>query len=147
MGVTASQIRQDFNCFGGFGQQGYGYNVENLYSEIGKILGLDSSINMIIVGAGNLGKALANYRTFASRGYVLVGIFDSDEAKIGQKINNVEIMDIDSLSQFTKNNKVDIAILTVPLDYVNEVAKKVVDANIKGLLNFSYTDLELTENV
>jgi len=94
MGITASQIRQDLNCFGGFGQQGYGYNVEHLYNEIGAILGLNNKYNSIIVGAGNMGQALANYRNFERRGYNLVGIFDINKNLIGKKINNIEIAKI-----------------------------------------------------
>ena len=112
MNVTASQIRQDFNNFGGFGQQGYGYNVEYLYTEIGKILGLDTIHPMIILGAGNLGQALANYGDFEKRGFRLVGIFDINPVLEGISVRGIEIRMINSLPEFIRENQVEIAILT-----------------------------------
>ncbi|HHW47559.1 MAG TPA: redox-sensing transcriptional repressor Rex [Clostridiaceae bacterium] len=147
MGITASQIRQDLNCFGGFGQQGYGYNVEYLYNEIGKILGVDKKFNTIIIGAGNMGQALANYGNFEKRGYHLVGIFDVNPKIIGKKIKNIEIMHIDKIEEFLKENKVDIAILTVPYEHTPEVADRVARLGIKGLWNFSPMDLKLPYDV
>ena len=108
MNVTASQIRQDFNYFGGFGQQGYGYNVEHLYNEIGDILGLNDGDTTVIVGAGNLGRALASHDTFEKRGFKLVGIFDNDINIIGTKINGIEVMSIDKLEEFLNSHRVDI---------------------------------------
>lgn len=143
MGITASQIRQDLNCFGGFGQQGYGYNVELLYKEIGKILGVNNKFYTIIIGAGNMGQALANYENFEKRGFELIGIFDVNPQLIGKKIRNVEIMHMDSLVDFVGNNKVDIAILTVPYKNIPEVAEKVATLGIKALWNFSAMDLKL----
>ncbi|MCX7773560.1 MAG: redox-sensing transcriptional repressor Rex [Clostridia bacterium] len=143
MGITASQIRQDLNCFGGFGQQGYGYNVESLYEEIGHILGTDKRFNCIIIGAGNMGNALANYENFKKRGFDLVGIFDVDPLKVGTKINQIPVYHMDELDAFATKQKVDIAMLTVPNKRINDVAKKVASLGIKGIWNFSPTDLRL----
>ncbi len=146
MNVTASQIRQDFNYFGGFGQQGYGYNVEYLYKEIGDILGLYDGDTTIIIGAGNLGKALANHNTFEKRGFKLVGIFDNNPEKVGNIINNIIVSDIADIKEFISNNRVDIAILTVPKTQVHDVADILSDCGIRGILNFSYTDLKTSNN-
>ena len=147
MGVTASQIRQDFNYFGGFGQQGYGYNVEYLHNEIGKILGLNEGDTIIIIGAGNMGRALATHSNFEKRGFRLVGVFDNNQDIIGSKINGVEVMNITDIEKFIKNNRVDIAILTTPKNAVHEIAEKLVECGIKGLLNFSYTELSVPDDV
>lgn len=141
MNVTASQIRQDFNYFGGFGQQGYGYNVEHLYSEIGEILGLNDGDTTVIVGAGNLGRAIASHDTFEKRGFKLVGIFDNDKNIIGTVINGIEVMSVDVLEDFLEKNRVDIGILTVPKAAVVETAERLVKCGVKGLMNFSYTEL------
>ena len=147
MNVTASQIRQDFNYFGGFGQQGYGYNVEYLYSEIGEILGLHDGDTTVIVGAGNLGRAIASHDTFEKRGFKLVGIFDNDENIIGTSINGIEVMSADTLEAFLEKNRVDIGILTVPKAAVMEMAERLVKCGVKGLMNFSYTELNFDKNV
>lgn len=147
MNVTASQIRQDFNYFGGFGQQGYGYNVEHLYNEIGDILGLHDGDTTVIIGAGNLGRAIANHNTFEKRGFKLVGIFDVDKNVIGKVINGVEVMDMSCLEKFMENNRVDIGILTLPKKAVNEAAERLVKSGVRGLLNFSYTELSFDKNV
>lgn len=147
MNVTASQIRQDFNYFGGFGQQGYGYNVEYLYHEIGDILGLNDGDTMIIVGAGNLGRALASHSNFEKRGFKLVGIFDNNANIIGKKLNGVLVQDINQLEEFMSDNRVDIAILTIPKSAVQEVAERLVKCGIKGMLNFSYAELRLPKEV
>ncbi len=147
MGVTASQIRQDLNCFGGFGQQGYGYNVEMLYHEIAAILGLDRGYKTIIVGAGNLGHALANHTNFEKRGFRLIGIFDSDPAITGRVIHGIAVRHSDELPAFVKTEKPDIAILTVPKTAVNQVANELVALGIKGLWNFSYAELQLPDGV
>ena len=143
MGITASQIRQDLNCFGGFGQQGYGYNVEFLFNEISKILGVDKRFSCVIIGAGNMGTALANYENFKKRGFDILAVFDVDPDKIGSKVNGIDILSMDSLEDFTKNNKVDIAMLTVPNRYVTEVAERVTSIGIKGIWNFSPLELRL----
>ncbi|MBP3886537.1 MAG: redox-sensing transcriptional repressor Rex [Cellulosilyticum sp.] len=147
MNVTASQIRQDLNNFGGFGQQGYGYNVEYLYEEIGKILGLHQNYKMIIVGVGNLGQAIANSNSFSKRGFKLVGLFDVNPKLIGMSIHGVEVMDIDRMEQFVKENEVEIAILTMPKTKVKETAENLAKWGIKGLWNFSPVDLYLPETV
>lgn len=147
MGITASQIRQDLNCFGGFGQQGYGYNVELLYKEIGNILGLNNDYQAIIIGAGHMGQALANYTNFEKRGYRLIGIFDISEDLVGKKIRDIEILHLDTLDEFVKDNKVDIAMLTVPYAHTPTVADKVARLGIKGLWNFSPMDLKLPYDV
>lgn len=147
MNVTASQIRQDLNNFGGFGQQGYGYNVEYLYTEIGKILGLHQNYKMIIVGVGNLGQALANSNSFSKRGFKLVGLFDVNPRLIGMTIQGVEVQDIDKMEQFVKENEVEIAILTMPKTRVKETAENLAKWGIKGLWNFSPVDLFLPETV
>ncbi len=147
MVVTASQIRQDLNCFGGFGQQGYGYNVEYLHKEIGNILGLYNGYKMIIIGAGNLGQALAKHASFEKRGFKLIGIFDVKEDLIGKKVRNTQIMHMNKLEDFIDKNQVEIAILAIPKEGVAEVAQKLVDLGVKGLWNFSYTDLNLVGDV
>lgn len=147
MQVTASQIRQDLNNFGGFGQQGYGYNVEYLHAEIAKILGLDKEYKLIIVGAGNLGQALANYTSFERRGFKLIGMFDVNPRLIGMTIRGIEVFDIDTMEDFVKEHGVDIAILTIPKTNVKEVAKDLSDWGIRGLWNFSPLDLFLPDHV
>lgn len=143
MGITASQIRQDLNCFGGFGQQGYGYNVELLYNEIANILGVNEKFQTIILGAGNMGQALAHYGNFEKRGFKTIGLFDVDPKLIGKKINGLEIMDMKTLDEFVKSNRVDIAMLTVPYEHARETAERVARLGIKGLWNFSPMDLKL----
>ena len=114
MHVTASQIRQDLNHFGGFGQQGYGYNVEHLYVEIAKILGLDKEHNLILIGAGNLGQALLNYTNFARRGFIFRGIFDHNPKLHGMKISNLDVRPMEEINDFVAKNNIDIAVLTIP---------------------------------
>lgn len=143
MGITASQIRQDLNCFGGFGQQGYGYNVESLYDEIGRILGTNKRFSCIIVGAGNMGNALANYENFKKRGFDILAIFDVDKEKVGTKIHDIAVHHMDSMEDFVAKNNVDIAMLTVPNRHINDVAHKITSIGIKGIWNFSPTDLRL----
>ena len=147
MGVTASQIRQDLNCFGEFGQQGYGYNVEMLFNEIGNILGLNKVYNSIIIGAGNMGRALANYSNFKKWGFIITGIFDIDKKVIGKKINNIEVMNFDSIDEFVRKNKTDIAIICVPYEQTPDITNKMTHLGIKGLWNFSPMDLDLSCDV
>ncbi len=147
MGFTASQIRQDLSCFGGFGQQGYGYNIESLYSELKKILGVNKSFGIIIIGAGNLGQAIANHGKFEKRGYFLKGIFDIDKELIGNKINGVDIMAMNTLPKFLENNHVDIAVLTVPGSVTTVVANDIVEMGIRGIWNFSAMDLKVPDDV
>lgn len=143
MGITASQIRQDLNCFGGFGQQGYGYNVELLFNEIGNILGVNNKFKTIIIGAGNMGQALAHYGNFERRGFDIIGIFDVNPKVIGTRIKDIEIFHMDKLEEFVKKHKVEIAMLTVPYEQAREVAEKVARLGIRGLWNFSPMDLKL----
>ena len=147
MGVTASQIRQDFNYFGGFGQQGYGYNVRHLLTELKKLLGISKGYKTVIVGAGNLGHALANYAGLKKRGFKVVGIFDNDPEKIGRKIGDIEISDVCGIVEFINENKIDIAILTLPKSATEEVAEKLIKSGIKGLWNFSFTELCANDSV
>lgn len=147
MNVTASQIRQDFNCFGGFGQQGYGYSVDNLYVEIGKILGLHDGYKTIIVGAGNLGHALANHSAFKKRGFKLCAIFDRDEKITGTTINGAEVLSDSKLEEYISENKPDIAILAVPKEAAQEIADKLAACGIKGLWNFSYAEIKVSGDV
>lgn len=147
MKVTASQIRQDLNNFGGFGQQGYGYNVKYLYDEIGKILGLDHQHNIIVLGAGNLGQALANYVKFEKRGFIITGLFDVNPALKGKEVRGLKIRMIDELEAFVKSNKVDIAALTLPKESAGLVAGRLVNLGIYAIWNFAHLDLELPEHV
>lgn len=147
MHVTASQIRQDLNNFGGFGQQGYGYNVKYLYTEIGKILGLDRSHNFIIIGAGNLGQALANYASFERSGFILKSLFDVNPRLEGVTIRGIPVRMVDELEDFFKNNDIEIAALTLPKSKAIEVADILVDNGVKGIWNFAHTDLSLPKDV
>ncbi|HAB59744.1 MAG TPA: redox-sensing transcriptional repressor Rex [Lachnospiraceae bacterium] len=147
MQVTASQIRQDLNNFGGFGQQGYGYNVEYLFTEIGKILGLDRKYNVIIIGAGNLGQALANYTDFERRGFLIKGIFDVNPRLEGISIRGNEIRMMETLEDFVKNNSVHIAALTIPKAKAPQVAADLVSWGVKAIWNFAPTDLNLPEDI
>ena len=147
MHVTASQIRQDLNNFGGFGQQGYGYNVKYLYTEIGKILGLDRSHNFIIIGAGNLGQALANYASFERSGFILKSLFDVNPRLEGVTIRVIPVRMVDELKDFLKNNDIEIAALTLPKSKAIEVADILVDNGVKGIWNFAHTDLSLPKDV
>ena len=147
MKVTASQIRQDLNNFGGFGQQGYGYNVKYLYTEIGKILGLEEDHHMIIIGAGNLGQALANYAAFEKRGFILKGIFDVNPRLQGVSIRGVPVRMMDELGEFVRENDVEIAALTIPKDKAIEVANILVENGVRAIWNFAHTDLNLPDHV
>ncbi|MBQ7841756.1 MAG: redox-sensing transcriptional repressor Rex [Lachnospiraceae bacterium] len=147
MNVTASQIRQDFNNFGGFGQQGYGYNVEYLYTEIGKILGLDKKHHLIIVGAGNLGQAIANYMNFERRGFIFTGMFDINPELFGKKIRGMEVRPMEEMADFVKQNNVDIAVLTIPKGEAVLVAAKLSDVGIKAIWNFAHVDLAVPKEV
>ena len=147
MKVTASQIRQDLNNFGGFGQQGYGYNVKYLYAEIAKILGIDLQHNLIIIGAGNLGQAIANYTNFERRGFVIKGMFDINPKLIGLVIRGIEIRSVDDLENFIRDNEIQIAALTIPKTKAPEIADRLVKAGIKAIWNFAHTDLNLPKDV
>ena len=147
MKLTASQIRQDLNNFGGFGQQGYGYNVKYLHTEIGKILGLENKHNFIIVGAGNLGQALANYSHFENQGFILKGIFDVNPTLRGMSIRDVPVRMMSEMKDFIKENNIEIAVLTIPKECAIDVAKELVDAGIQAIWNFAHVDLNVPDNV
>lgn len=147
MKVTASQIRQDFNNFGGFGQQGYGYNVEYLYNEIGKILGLDRQHKFIIVGAGNLGRALGNYINFERRGFIFRGMFDQNPELVGMEVRGVRVMAMEQMEEFIRENDIDIAVLTIPKTSALSVAERLVQTGIRAIWNFAHVDLNVPEEI
>ncbi len=141
MGFTASQIRQDLNCFGGFGQQGYGYNIESLYNEIGNILGVNKARKAILIGAGNLGKAVALYMSFEQRGFNLIGVFDKNTELIGQLLRGLPIRHTDEIIEFCKENSPAVAVLCIPSAAAEILAPQLVDLGIKGFWNFSHYDI------
>jgi redox-sensing transcriptional repressor len=142
-GYTASQIRQDLNNFGGFGQQGYGYNIKNLHDEIAKILNIDNQHEMIIVGAGHLGQALANYAKFEKNSFHVVGLFDNNKALKRKMVRDIPIMMIDELPGFLQKNDVEIAALTLPKENAIDMAQILVENGIHAIWNFAHTDLNL----
>ncbi len=146
MKVTASQIRQDLNNFGGFGQQGYGYNVRYLYDEIGKILGLGQTHHIIIIGAGNLGQAIANYTKFDKLGFSTIALFDIDPELIGKEVRGIKIYSLDELEDFCQKNTVDIAALTMPKQSADNTAHRLVELGIHAIWNFAHVDLDLTDD-
>ncbi len=143
MGLTASQIRQDFNCFGEFGQQGYGYNVSELKAEVGDILGIKRKSPMILLGAGNLGRAIAAHVDFESKGFSLIGVFDTNTQIIGSKIGKTVIRDFNDIEEFCEENKPVAAVLCVPAEITHDVAEKLVKFGIKAFWSFSHFDLKL----
>lgn len=147
MRVTASQIRQDLNNFGGFGQQGYGYNVVYLYDEIGKILGLHKEHHLIIVGAGHLGQALVNYMNFERRGFIFKGIFDINTQLHGTQIRGIAVRPMQEMEKFVSENDIDIAVLTIPKSGAVEVAEQLVSYGIKGIWNFAHVDLHVPKGI
>ena len=147
IGFTASQIRQDLNNFGDFGQQGYGYNVKELYKQISLILGLDKEYTGVIIGAGNLGQAIANYNRFSELGLSIECIFDANPKLVGMRIRDIEIRDIDTLSEFLQENRVDIGIICVPRINAQKVSYMLVKGGIKGIWNFAPVDLVVPEDV
>lgn len=147
IGYTASQIRQDLNNFGGFGQQGYGYNIQSLYNEISSILGLDQEYKMVIVGTGNLGQAIANYTHYYKSGFKVTAMFDVNPRLIGLRINDIEVLDSDHLETYLKENTADIGIVCTNKDSAQEVVDKLCAGGVKGIWNFAPTDLNLPESV
>ena len=147
MHVTASQIRQDLNNFGGFGQQGYGYNVDFLYDEIGKILGISSIHTMILVGVGNLGHAITNYIKFSAKNFKIIGLFDVNPALIGQTVSGEKIQHYDEIPIFLETHNVDIAILTIPKDDAQKVCDDIVKCGVKAFWNFTHIDLNVPKDV
>lgn len=147
IGFTASQIRQDLNNFGGFGQQGYGYNVEDLYTEISKILGLTRKYNVAIVGAGNLGQALANYTSFGRLGFELKAMFDINPKFMGLKINDVEVLDMDQFETFVNENEIEIVYICTSRAGAQDVADRIQKTNVKAIWNFAPIDLKVKEDI
>ena len=147
IGFTASQIRQDLNNFGGFGQQGYGYNVEALHNEIGNILGLNKIYNAVLIGAGNLGQAIANYAGFRKSGFEIKALFDANPRMIGLKIRDFEVLDSENLESFVEENNIDIAILCIPKNGAQDVVDRLVNVGVKGIWNFAPIDLKLPKEV
>lgn len=147
MNVTASQIRQDLNNFGGFGQQGYGYNVEYLYNEIGRLLGVDRRHNIIVVGSGHLGQAIANYTNFERRGFIVKGMFDNNPDVIGKEIRGIRVMGIEDMERFIRVNRIEIAALTLPKQQAAEIAERLVGYGIRGFWNFAHIDLKLPKDI
>lgn len=143
MGFTASQIRQDLNCFGGFGQQGYGYMVEQLCEEIGNILGVSNGYKCILIGAGNLGQAIATHLSFQNQGFQLIGIFDSDSSKIGTKLNNMDILDITTLDEFYKQHQPVMTVFCIPQPAVGPLAERLYNMGMRNFWNFSHYDIAL----
>ena len=143
MGLTASQIRQDLNCFGGFGQQGYGYNINLLEEEIAKILGLDVPKNAILIGMGNLGKAVTMHMNFESKGFRIVGLFDSKESLVGQVVRNLPIRNTADLDEFCRENRPQVAILCIPKNAAADIAEQLINLGIKAFWNFSHYDISL----
>ena len=141
MSSTASQIRQDLNCFGGFGQQGYGYSVAGLREEIGKILGLDRPHNTILIGAGNLGRAIATHLNFEQLGFKLTAIFEKDEKLIGTTLRGITVLPDEAIEQYIKENKIDTAILTMPKEAVENLIDKLYHSGIRSYWNFSHYDI------
>jgi len=146
MGLTASQIRQDLNCFGGFGQQGYGYNIELLQSEIARILGLDIPKTAILIGMGNMGRAVTMHMNFESKGFRIIGLFDSKESLVGQVVKNLPIRNAADLDEFCRENHPQIAILCIPKSAAKSVAEQLIKLGVKGFWNFSHYDLSLEHN-
>ncbi len=147
IGYTASQIRQDLNNFGGFGQQGYGYSVDGLYHEISAILGLDKQYKMVIVGAGNLGQAIVNHTYYYKSGFIVSAIFEVNPKLIGLKINDIEVMDYENIVEYVEENEIDIGIICTTMDAAQEVADKLCFAGVKGLWNFASVDIETPSHV
>lgn len=147
MNVTASQIRQDLNNFGGFGQQGYGYNVKYLYNGIGKILGLDKTYNMVIVGGGRLGQAIANYVKFEKRGFSIKGIFDINPELNGKLVRGIPIRMTEEMPKFLEENEIQIAALTLPKEGAEAVLPILIDNGVKAIWNFAHTDLKVPDDV
>ncbi len=141
MGLTASQIRQDLNCFGGFGQQGYGYMVEQLYAEIGHILGMDKLSDTVLLGAGNMGRAIANHMDFENRGIRLVGIFDDSPDLIGRMVRGMEVQPTKSLEKVCRNKKPEVAILCIPKEAAPALVDRLLAAGVRGFWNFSHYDI------
>jgi redox-sensing transcriptional repressor len=143
MNVTASQIRQDLSYFGGFGQQGYGYHVETLRDKVAEILGMDMGHTAIVLGCGNLGRALLKNFPFENNGFRLVAAFDTSPELIGTEINGVPILNVSDVEEYIKENEISIAVLTVPQQTAVSTARQLVQAGVKGLWNFTNLELDI----
>ena len=143
MNLTASQIRQDFNCFGGFGQQGYGYNVGMLREEIAHILGVDRPQTAILIGVGNIGKAVAKNVNFESKGFSLIGLFDEKESIVGQVVKNTPVRHISTLDEFCRENKPSTAILCLPKTATKPIVSQLINLGVNGFMNFTSYDIAL----
>ncbi len=147
MGASASQVRLDLSYFGDFGQQGYGYNIKKLKQDLTNILRINTQTNIIIIGVGNVGRALTRYRSFSRAGFNLNALFDNDPSIIGEKINGIKVRDVKDLKNYIENNDISIAIIAVPKEAANEVSGTLLKSGIKGILNFAPIDLNLPENI
>ena len=147
MGSSASQVRLDLSYFGDFGQQGYGYNVKKLKFELAKILRLNSRTNTIIIGVGNVGRALTRYKPFSSSGIYIAALFDIKPSIIGEMVNSIMVHDIKNLAEYVTVNNIEIAIMAVPKEIANEIASSLVKCGIKGILNFAPLDLDLRNKI
>ena len=147
MNLNASQIRRDLNCFGGFGQQGYGYQVVRLKHEIMKILGIGIPHNMVIVGAGNIGQALLKYKSFTNEGYHIVAVFDIAETLVGKNINGIVVRPMNNMTDFFSKNKVDIGIIAVPKPYAQKIANELVLLGVKAIWNFAPMDVKVKPDI
>lgn len=148
LGIKASQVRKDLSYFGEFGKRGVGYNTVKLLDSIGEILGIKKTWNVVIVGAGNLGKAICNFEALEESGFIIKGVFDRDRNKIGKRANNkLPIKHIDELNDFANNNKIDVGVITVPAESAQEIANKLVNLKIKGIINFAPIKLKLPDNI
>ncbi len=146
MSLNASQIRRDLNCFGGFGQQGYGYSVKSLKQEIMHILGIDKAYHVVIIGSGNIGQALAFYKNFALEGYIIKAIFDVDSNRIGKKINNIEVLSMNDLETYLKTENIHIGILATPKGAAQDVADILIKGGVTGIWNFAPIDVKVPDN-
>ncbi len=146
MGVTASQIRQDFNCFGGFGQQGYGYNVKYLHGKISELLGMAEGYRAVIVGAGNLGRAFTSTHMFERRGVTVVALFDVNPDIVGKEINGLHVYHVSELGRFCRENNIHIGVLTVPKESAEECAETMAEAGVRGLWNFANMELTVKDD-
>lgn len=147
VGSTPAKVRKDLSYFGDFGKRGVGYEVEELNAAIKRILGINRCWKTVLIGAGNLGSALASYAGFRNRGYEISAIFDRDEGKIGTKVNGCEVCPVEALVTFVQENEIELAVITVPADAAQEVAHRLSTTNIKGILNFAPIKLELPEHI
>ena len=147
MHLTPSQIRQDINCFGGFGRQGYGYRVSELKGHIGEILGLDKEHRLIILGAGNSGWAVAQYPTFSREGFKTVALFDTQETKVGRSLGDIPVLHMDTLEEYVQTNVVDIAVLALPKRNAQDALDRLYKSGIRAIWNFAPADLNHPEDM